>query len=186
MENLSLNQQEKINELVKQDNYKYWLGGFIEGEGSLTVSISLNNRVTFGLVLQPEFNVTQIESGIETLYAFKVIFGNKGNILKKSGSDKVWVYSLKGTQNLSNFVLPFFDKYVVNYSSKYKLEVFQRFNNILRELNENKNKTMEISKMIELIKQVYLLNPDSKGKSRKRTLEETLNIVLSKSKQKVS
>ena len=31
--------------------------------------------------------------------------------------------------------------------------------------------------MVELIKLAYLLNPDSKGKSRKRTLGETLAII---------
>lgn len=179
MELLSLDQQEKIQILVKEDNYKFWLGGFIEGEGSLTVSIPINNKVKHGLVLQPEFNVTQIENGLETLYAFKVLFNNKGHILKKSGSDKVWVYSLKGTQNLITYILPFFNTYVVNYSSKYKLEVFNTFISILTKLDANKNKTMQVNDLIELIKLVYTLNPDSKGKSRKRTLEETLNIVYS-------
>jgi len=174
---LSLNQQEKVVKLVKDVNYKYWLGGFIEGEGSFTVSISKNNKVTYGLVLQPEFNVTQIVGGLEILYAFKVIFGDKGNLLKKSGSENVWVYSLKGTQNLIDFVLPFFETYVVPYSSKYKSDVFVRFVEILTILKANKNKTMTKDDLIKLVKLVYLLNPESKGKSRKRTLEDTLNII---------
>lgn len=184
MVNLNLNQQERVCNLIKDVNYKFWLGGFIEGEGSLTVSIAKNNKVSHGIVLQPEFNVTQIVSGIETLYAFKAIFNNKGYILKKSGSDKVWVYSLKGTKNLINLVLPFFETYVVCYSSKYKLEVYHNFVEVLNRLNYNKNKTIETSDMIDLIKLVYDLNPDSKGKSRKRTLDETLGIVYSNSKKK--
>jgi hypothetical protein len=39
---------------------------------------------------------------------------------------------------------------------------------------------MEKEVLIELVKLVYLLNPDSKGKQRKRTLEEILGIINSK------
>jgi hypothetical protein len=43
--NIETNQQERIESLVKNNNYKYWLGGFIEGEGSLTISIVKNNKL---------------------------------------------------------------------------------------------------------------------------------------------
>jgi hypothetical protein len=33
---LRIDQQEKINSLIKNENYKYWLGGFTEGD---TISI---------------------------------------------------------------------------------------------------------------------------------------------------
>ena len=87
------NQQERLNKLVQDDNYKFWLGGFVEGEGSLVK----NARVTHGLTLQPEFNVVQHENGINILYSLKTIFDNKGSVHKKSGSEDLWVYSLKGT-----------------------------------------------------------------------------------------
>lgn len=74
-------------------------------------------------------------------------------------------------------MLPFFEKYVVEYSSKYKSDLFLNFCNIIAILDVNKNKTMEKEELIELIKLVYELNPDGKGKQRKRTLEETLDIV---------
>ena len=34
------------------ENHKYWLGGFVEGEGSLVVSIVTNPKVKHGIVLQ--------------------------------------------------------------------------------------------------------------------------------------
>lgn len=174
---LEINQQERIKSLVQVENYKYWLGGFVEGEGALVVSIAKNAKVTHGLALQPEFNVAQHENGINILYSFKALFGNVGSVHRKSGSEKVWVYSIKGTQNILKHVLPFFEKYVVEYSSKYKSDLFLNFCNIIGRLDVNKNKTMEKEELIELIKLVYELNPDGKGKQRKRTLEETLDIV---------
>lgn len=81
---------------------------------------------------------------------------------------------------MKNYVIPFFDKYIVEYSSKYRSGVYQNFCGIIHTLDENKKKTMEKGVLIELIKLVYLLNPDGKGKQRKRTLEETLEIVNAK------
>lgn len=78
---------------------------------------------------------------------------------------------------MKQYVLPFFSNYVVKYSSKYKSDVFQNFQDIIARLDTNKKKTMEKTELVELIKLVYLLNPDSKGKSRKRTLGETLAII---------
>jgi hypothetical protein len=86
---LELNQLERINTLVQDENYKYWLGGFFEGEGTLTVSVVKTSKVTHGVVLQPEFHVTQHENGIHILYSFKCLFGGLGSVHKKSGSDKV-------------------------------------------------------------------------------------------------
>jgi hypothetical protein len=175
--NNNLNQQERILELVQDENYKFWLGGFVEGEGTLVISIVRNSDVANGIVLQPEFSVAQHENGIQILHSFKALFEGKGSVHAKSGSEKVWVYSLKGIQNLKQYVLPFFSNYVVKYSSKYKSDVFQNFQDIIARLDTNKKKTMEKTELVELIKLVYLLNPDSKGKSRKRTLGETLAII---------
>jgi hypothetical protein len=86
---LEINQQERIKSLVQVENYKDWLGGFVEGEGALVVSIAKNAKVTHGLALQPEFNGAQHENGINILYSFKALFGNVGSVHRKSGSEKV-------------------------------------------------------------------------------------------------
>ena len=177
--NLNINQQERLNKLVQDENYKFWLGGFIEGEGALVISIVKDTRLKNGISLKPEFNVVQHENGIEILHSFRLIFNNKGNVFKKSGSDKVWVYSIKGTQNIIDLVIPFFKKYVVVFSSKYKSEVFNNFCHILNKLDRNHNTALSKERLIELVKLVYLINPEGKGKQRKRTLEETLNIINS-------
>lgn len=176
------NQQERIKLLIKTENYKFWLGGFVEGEGSLVVSITENPKVMHGIVLQPEFNVTQHESGINVLNSYKLLFNGLGNVHKKSGSDKVWVYSLKGTKNIKEQVIPFYKNYIVEYSSKYKVNVFSKFCTIIDILYENKGRTMEKLRLIELIHLIYLMNPESKGKSRKRTTEEVIGIINSYSR----
>jgi len=128
-------------------------------------------------LLQPEFNITQHESGVNILNNFKLLFNNKGQVHKKSGSENVWVYSLKGRSNLINYIIPFFNKYVICYSSKYNKEDYQRFVDILNTLNKSPINKKEF---INLIKQVYELNPSSKGKKRKRTLQDVLDIIEEK------
>lgn len=55
------------------------------------------------------------------------MFEAKGQISKKSGSDKVWVYSLKGTNNIKIFVIPYFEKYILPYSCKYNEILFKDY-----------------------------------------------------------
>lgn len=163
------------NNLMFDANYKYWLGGFVEGEGSLVVSIVKYDKAIYGILLQPEFNVAQHVNGLSVLKNFKVLFNNKGQIYKKSGSSNVWVYSLKGIDNLSNYLVPYFLEFVVPYSSKYKKKEFNKFLFILEKLR-NKSK-FEKEEFINIIKLVYELNPEGKGKKRKRTLSEVIDII---------
>jgi hypothetical protein len=156
------------------ENYKYWLGGFIEGEGSLVISVVKLSKAAHGILLQPEFNITQHESGLDILNNFKLLFNNKGQVHKKSGSENVWVYSLKGRSNLINYIIPFFNKYIICYSSKYNKEDYHKFVNTLNKSPINKKE------FINLIKEVYELNPSGKGKRRKRTLQDVISIIEEK------
>jgi hypothetical protein len=167
-----------MNNLIYNDNYKFWLGGFIEGEGSLTISIVKSDKAPLGIYLQPEFNVSQYINGIKILNSFKNIFNNKGQVNKKSGSPNVWVYSLKGTSNLINYLIPFYLKYVVIYSSKYNNDEFNKFVTILNKLKEKSKYNKD--EFIDIVKLIYALNPNGKGKTRKRTLSEVICIILEK------
>jgi len=164
------------------NKYKFWLGGFTEGEGSLSISIVKFDKAPHGIFLQPEFNVAQHYNGITILKSFKVLFNNKGQLHKKSGSDKVWVYSLKGIKNLNELIIPFFLSFVVPYSSKYCEKEFNKYLFILNKLKEKSK--YEKNEFISIIKLIYNLNPQGKGKKRKRTLAEILSIIEEKNTNK--
>lgn len=158
----------------------------MEGEGALVISVVKNSKVTNGVVLQPEFNVAQHENGINILHSFKSLFGGLGSVQKKSGSAQVWTYSIKGTQNLKNYVLPFFENYVIKYSCKYTGGDFQIFSDVLKKLDENKKKTMDKSDLISLVRMAYKLNSGGKGKERKRSIDEVIEIINSKNVSNLS
>jgi len=157
------------------ENYKFWIGGFIEGEGSISISIVKSDKASHGILLQPEFNVAQHKSGLNILNNLKLLFNNKGNVVQKSGSNNVWVYSIKGTSNLINIVVPFYFKYVTCYSSKFNEVEFNKFVIILNKLKEKSHHNK--IEFINLVNLVYNLNPSGKGKQRKRTLTEVIHII---------
>ena len=96
----------------------------------MTKSDKVNNKI----LLQPEFNVAQHENGLNILHSYKIMFNNLGQISKKSGSNKVWVYSLKGTNNIKNLVIPFFEKYILAYSCKYNERLFKDYCFVINKL----------------------------------------------------
>jgi hypothetical protein len=73
---------------IKNPFYLYFLGGFVEGEGSNSVSITVNKDFKFGVNIQPVFNVSQHKNGIDILYSFKELF-NSGSVVEKSGSPDI-------------------------------------------------------------------------------------------------
>ena len=95
---------------IKNPSYLYFLGGFVEGEGSNSVSISINKDFKYGVNIQPVFNVSQHKNGLDILNSFKELF-NCGSVVKKSGSPDIYVYTLKGYKQIIEHVLPFLETY---------------------------------------------------------------------------
>ena len=158
---------------IKNINYLYFLGGFVEGEGSMSVSISINKDFKYGVNIQPVFNVTQHKNGLETLNSFKELFG-EGSIVQKSGSPDIYVYTLKGYKKIIKEVLPFLETYVIPFSCK--TEEYSIFKQIVLESSEGKQRNKDT--LIELVKLAYTLQ--GKGKQRKRELSEILMIIEDK------
>lgn len=116
---------------IQSEGKKYFLGGFAEGEGSVSASVKVNSDFRFGVNVQPEFGVTQHQNGKHILAEFKELFDGKGNLHLKPGTKDVWEYKLSGLTNLIDHVVPFYLKYVIPFSGKVKefnifLEILER------------------------------------------------------------
>ena len=159
---------------IKNNNYLYFLGGFVEGEGSNSISISVGKEFKYGVNLQPVFNVSQHENGLKILYSFKELFGT-GSIVEKSGSPHIWVYTLKGYKQIIEHVLPFLETYVQPFScKKNEYAIFKKI-----VLDSAAGHQKDKNTLIEMVRLVYTLQ--GKGKVRKRTLEEVIEIINDKS-----
>lgn len=161
---------------IQSEGKKYFLGGFAEGEGSVSASVKVHSDFRFGVNVQPEFGVTQHQNGKHILAEFKELFGGKGNLHLKPGTKHVWEYKLSGLTNLIDYVVPFYLKYVIPFSGKVK--EFNIFLEILERKQRQEHFTQE--GLIDMVKLAYTLNVEGKGKMRKRTLEEVLAIIRDK------
>jgi hypothetical protein len=164
------NQQER---LTIAETKKWFLAGCIEGEGSLCVSVKHHPVSKFGFLVDPEFFLYQHRSGIGMLELAKEVFGT-GRILPKVGNEGVLVFSIVSRRTLKERVIPFFDKYMV-FSSKR--EIHLRFKEIV-EAMEDRKEHLTPDGLIRIVEKAYAMNPASKGKERKRPLQEVIDRIL--------
>lgn len=164
------NQQER---LATAEAKKWFLAGFIEGEGSLCVSMKALPTSRFGYLVDPEFFLYQHKSGVQQLDLAKEIFGT-GRIFPKSGHEDVLVFSIVSRRSLKEKVIPFFEKYMV-YSAKR--DVFLRFKEIV-EAMEDRKEHLTPEGLVRIVEKAYAMNPASKGKERKRSLQEVVDRIL--------
>lgn len=168
---LLLNKSNRLK--ISSKEFKFFLAGFIEGEGSLCISIKNHPNSKFGYLIDPEFFLYQHISGLPILEAAKDLFGT-GTLFKKSGSENVWVYSIVNRKAIIEKVIPYFLKYVIPFSCKFSF--FSDFVSILKML-ENQDH-FKIEGFIEILEKAYMMNPNSKGKKRKLELKILKNNIL--------
>jgi hypothetical protein len=159
---------------IKHPSYLWFLGGFVEGEGSNSVSITVHKSFKFGINIQPVFNVSQHKNGLNILNSFKELFEGAGSVVEKSGSPDIFVYTLKGYKQIIKYVLPFLESYVQPFSCKK--DEFNIFKEIVILSSEGKQRHKD--DLIYLVKLAY--NLQGKGKTRKRELSEILQIIEDK------
>jgi hypothetical protein len=163
------NQQERLS---RDESAKWFLAGFIEGEGSLAVSIK-KHPSRFGYIASPEFFLYQHESGRPLLELAQEIFGT-GSITPKPGNPKVLVFRIASRRALLEQVIPYYERYVVPFTCKGSQ--FEGFREIVFAMSRKEHLTPEgLMKVIEV---AYSMNPNSKGRERLRTLPELRERIL--------
>ena len=159
---------------IKDPSYLYFLGGFVEGEGSNSVSVTIHKNFKYGVNIQPVFNISQHKNGLDILYSYKELFGDAGSVVEKSDSTDIYVYTLKGYKQIIKYVIPFLEIYVQPFSCKK--EEFSIFKKIVILSSEGKQKYKD--DLIDMVKLAYTFQ--GKGKTRKRELSEILKIIEDK------
>ena len=153
----------KVMRDIKNTNYLYFLAGFVEGEGSISLSVTIHKDFKYGINIQPVFNVTQHKNGLNILNSFKELF-NAGSVVQKSGSPDIYVYTLKGYKQIIHSVLPFFETYICPFSCK--MDEYNIFKEVVLKSSEGKQRNKE--DLIELVKLSYNLVGKGKIRSAKR------------------
>lgn len=109
---------------------KIFLGGFVEGEGSISIAAKKNKYGKFGIDLDPNFNITQHINGVKHLHLALEVFGT-GRISHKASSLATLVLTIEARKSLVGAVCPFFEQYVIPYSSPAKTQQYLKWKQLL-------------------------------------------------------
>lgn len=109
---------------------KIFFGGFIEGEGSISVAAKKTKSSSFGVYFDPEFSVTQHVNG--SIHLFRCLCHFRAGLIRyKSKSNATLVYTVDARQTLKEKIVPFFKKYVSPYSCIPKQKRFENWCTLL-------------------------------------------------------
>ena len=95
------NQQERL------DSY---ISGYVDGEGSFSVSVQRNRSCRVGFQLVPEFHVSQNGDRAQVLGLIRDRMGGCGYIKSNGRRDRALVYVVRKRTDLLEHVIPFFER----------------------------------------------------------------------------
>lgn len=161
---------------------KYFLGGFVEGEGSLNVSLKKTHFYRFKCYLDPEFSIAQHVNSIELLY-LALVFFQTGRLRYKSGSNATLVIVIDNREDLKTKVVPFYKKYVNSIGSAVKTKRLHNFERLLLYLESQDHRNIDV--FVHDILPLWASMRMQKGQSNQSfaSLEEAQNYVLSHSRE---
>ena len=162
-------QQESLS-LPEQQSW--FLAGFIEGEGSVCVSIKEHPSARFGYYVDPEFFLYEHRDYPQLLELAQKMFGT-GRIFPQQGNERVLVYAIASRRSLAEKVVPFLRRYMVFSPRK---AAYERFCEIVEAMERKEHHTP--AGMVRIVEQAYALNPVAKGKARKRSLQQVKDRIL--------
>lgn len=121
---------------------KYYFGGFIEGEGSLSVSAKKSKNSKFGAYFDPEFSITQHVNG--SIHLFRCLcYFRTGLIRHKGSSNATLVYTIENRESLKGKVMPFFKNYVCPTACVPKQIRFERWCTIIDLFDQGAHQNMQ-------------------------------------------
>lgn len=137
----------------QQEKQVGWIVGFVDGEGTFSVSINKNPTTSSGWQIFPEFVITQGAKSLSALEEIKTFF-NCGKLYINRRTDNhrehLYRYCVRTIKDLEEKILPFFK---TNPLKTAKHEDFMKFAKILNLIKLRKHLTptgvKRIAKIIE-------------------------------------
>jgi hypothetical protein len=161
------NQQESLS---SEERRCWFLAGFVEGEGSVHVSIKRHPTHPLGYYFQPEFFIYQHRVRRELL-EMAMEFFQVGRIRPKPGNPDVLVYSVISRAAITGHVLPFLRTYM-RYSAR--TSDYETFGLVVDLMNRGVHR--EPRGLARIARLAYSMN--MKGKQRRVALEQILDRIL--------
>ena len=163
------NQQERLDESIL-----FKIAGFVDGEGSFHIGIQRSSNVKLGWQIVPEFHVSQNRDRKDVLETIQRIMDCgyiKANH-QRNPLDKTSVYVVRNINDLSEKILPFFERYQL-FPEKQK--DFKKFADVVRKMKKKKH--LSKSGLKEILKVAFSMNRN--GVYRKLDLKNIMNSLES-------
>jgi LAGLIDADG endonuclease len=160
------NQQES---LLSKERLFWFLAGFVEGEGSVHLSLKRHPTARFGIYVQPVF-IYQHKSRKQLLEMAQEYFGI-GRIKPKHGNPDVLVYSVPSRKAIAEAIVPFLER-CTRLSAR--TADYSRFVAAVRMLEAEVHKTPE--GVVSLVELAYSMNME--GKQRRVPINDLLDRIL--------
>ena len=109
----------------QQERLDGYIAGYVDGEGSFSVTINRNPTSRFKLQLVPELHVSQNGDRREVLDLIKKRLGC-GYIKRNGRKDQVMVFVVRNREDLLTKVIPFFERSPLLSSKRNEFETFAR------------------------------------------------------------
>jgi hypothetical protein len=106
------------------------IAGYVDGEGSFSVSVQRNRTCRVGFQLVPESHVSQNGDRAQVLHLIRTRLGC-GYIKPNSRRDRALVFVVRKREHLLKHVIPFFER---NPLLSSKQQDFEKFSCVVREL----------------------------------------------------
>lgn len=173
-------EQKKIYYHLKQLKREYldwYIVGFVDGEGSFSVSITKHPDARFGWMIDPVFQIYQHENHREVLELIREVLKTGTIRFKSKEKSNTLDFSVENFRSLKEKIIPFFKRYQLIV----KNDDFKKFCQIIELMDKKAHYTIEGFKKI--IRIAHLMN--QQGKQRIYSEEYIFERMENKLKNKL-
>ena len=115
-----------------KDNFSNWLAGFVDGEGCFSLSIEPKKG---SYQYRPKFSIAVRYDDIYILEQIRKLLKWSGNICRSDRDDctsnPIAIYSVRDPDELSNIIIPFFEKYTLRAKKSKDFQIWKKAVDIL-------------------------------------------------------
>ncbi len=145
----------------EEENFCFYVSGFIDGEGCFSISFRRLSKIVVGFETKVSFSVgqKQTKQNYELLDRIRKLL--KGGSIRNSKKDNCYKYETRQLEHIQTEIIPFFNKYPLYTSKSNDFELFSKICSLVaakQHLNE--------TGLLQIINLAEGMNPSGKRRTQ--------------------